>query len=143
MYDYKNDASLATIKNKAEITTEAKEAKKNISSMQILNADPDGNIELAEVVTDKNINHYVASNRSVPVNVLSLGIDNTGATGISDIINEHTQKYALYFPAGTYLIDKPLMIKNPIIGAISNTNYTASSNQNTRFITTIKESSLI
>ena len=143
VYDYKNDASLATIKNKAEITTEAKEAKKNISSMQILNADPDGNTELAEVVTDKNINHYVASNRSVPVNVLSLGIDNTGATGISDIINEHTQKYALYFPAGTYLIDKPLMIKNPIIGAISNTNYTASSNQNTRFITTIKESSLI
>lgn len=143
VWDYKKNVSLATIKNQEEITVEAQDNNKNISNMKILNADPDGNTELAEVVTDKNIDQYVASNRSVPVNVLSLGVDNTGNTGISDIINEHTQKYALYFPAGTYLIDSPLVIKNPIIGAISNTNYVANSNQNTKFITSLKENSLI
>lgn len=143
VYDYNGKISLANIKNKEEITTEAKNNKKNISSMKILNAKPDGTTNSAEVVTDSNINQYVASNRSVPVNVLSLGVDNTGNTGISDIINEHTQKYALYFPAGTYLIDSPLVIKNPIIGAISNTNYVANSNQNTKFITSLKENSLI
>ena len=55
--------------------------------------------------------------RSYPKNVLDLGFDNTGANDISALFNQYTQEYALYFPAGTYLVSQPLYPKNDVVGA--------------------------
>lgn len=52
-----------------------------------------------------------------PVNVLSLGFDNTGATDISELFNQYTEEYALYFPAGKYLINSTVNVKKSVYGA--------------------------
>ena len=51
------------------------------------------------------------------LNVLALGAKNDGTEDISDLVNRATEKSALYFPAGRYLVKKPLKLKNPIFGA--------------------------
>lgn len=50
------------------------------------------------------------------VNVLELGLKNDGSEDISETVNRYTEKVALYFPAGTYKVAKPLVLKNPICG---------------------------
>ena len=51
-----------------------------------------------------------------PVNVLSLGVKNDGSEDISEIINEHTARYPLFFPSGVYKVEHPIYIKNGIYG---------------------------
>lgn len=51
------------------------------------------------------------------LNVLELGVKNDGSEDVSIIINNATERGALYFPAGIYKVAKPLYLKNPIYGA--------------------------
>lgn len=55
--------------------------------------------------------------KTQPVNVLSLGVDNTGNTDVTDLLNELTKNYNLYLPSGIYLINGQLSPVNDIIGA--------------------------
>lgn len=50
------------------------------------------------------------------LNVLDLGVKNDGSADISEIVNTHTAKGTLYFPAGIYKVAKPLWLKQPICG---------------------------
>ncbi|MBR4415760.1 MAG: hypothetical protein IKS67_03260, partial [Victivallales bacterium] len=50
------------------------------------------------------------------VNVLELGVKNDGSEDVSEIVNQYTGKYSLYFPGGIYKVEKPLFLKNPIVG---------------------------
>ena len=50
------------------------------------------------------------------VNVLSLGVKNDNSIDISSIINTHTQKYNLYFPAGQYKVSNEIYVKHNIRG---------------------------
>ena len=50
------------------------------------------------------------------VNVLELGVKNDGSEDVSEIVNQYTEKYSLYFPGGIYKVEKPLFLKNPIVG---------------------------
>ena len=51
------------------------------------------------------------------VNVLELGAKNDGTEDVSEIVNRYTKESALYFPAGTYRVCRPLVIENPVYGA--------------------------
>jgi len=51
-----------------------------------------------------------------PVNVLSLGVKNDGSADVSAIVNAATQTNALFFPAGRYRVEHPLVLKNRIHG---------------------------
>ena len=54
---------------------------------------------------------------SEPINVLTLGIDNTGAIDCADAINVALATNALYFPMGRYKITKPIVASHNIYGA--------------------------
>lgn len=51
------------------------------------------------------------------VNVLTLGVKNDGSEDVSDIVNRYTKETALYFPAGTYKVCRPLVIEHAVYGA--------------------------
>ena len=51
-----------------------------------------------------------------PVNVLSLGVDNTGETDCSEILNSYTGTAPLLFPIGDYLLNETFKPKVSIIG---------------------------
>ena len=59
---------------------------------------------IAELIHDKEIN------------VLQIGCKNDNSTDISTIINYITEKADLFFPAGFYKVDNPLIIKSNIRG---------------------------
>ena len=50
------------------------------------------------------------------LNALDLGIKNDGSEDISVIINENTVRGAIFLPAGTYRVDAPLKLHNPLRG---------------------------
>ena len=50
------------------------------------------------------------------LNVLTLGAKNDGSADVSAIVNAHTVSNALFFPAGFYRVERPLVIKNAIFG---------------------------
>ena len=54
---------------------------------------------------------------NMPVNVLLFGIKNDGSEDISTKINELTELYPLYFPAGIYKVSSQIKLKNSIYGA--------------------------
>lgn len=64
------------------------------------------------------IDKMVVGTFGTPVNVLALGVDNTGETDISDIVNTYTKQFPLYFPVGKYKVSKPIYLYYPIVGAI-------------------------
>jgi len=68
---------------------------------------------------------------SKPINVLTLGFDNTGTTDVSDLFNQYAADNALYFPAGIYKIDKQVNISHSIYGAgfTRNANNVNNANQ--------------
>ncbi len=49
--------------------------------------------------------------------VVALGAKNDGSEDVSEIVNRYTKECALYFPAGTYKVCRPLVIENPVYGA--------------------------
>lgn len=51
-----------------------------------------------------------------PINVLSLGFDNTGANDVSSLINQYTEQYDLFFPIGIYRIDETIQPKHGLYG---------------------------
>lgn len=53
----------------------------------------------------------------IPVNVLSLGVKNDGTEDCSEIVNQYTADYPLYFPCGIYRVDSPITLKHSIYGA--------------------------
>lgn len=59
----------------------------------------------------------VVGAQAATLNVLELGAKNDGSADISGIVNAATAKGALYLPAGIYKVSKPLVLKNPLIGA--------------------------
>ena len=68
--------------------------------------------------------------KSKPINVLTLGVDNTGETDCTDIINTALENNSLYFPLGVYKISSPIYAKHNIYGAgnshgssVPNNNY--------------------
>jgi len=50
------------------------------------------------------------------VNVLTLGVKNDGSADVSAIVNAHTAAGALFFPAGCYRVEHPLVLRNAIYG---------------------------
>lgn len=60
---------------------------------------------------------------SRPVNVLTLGVKNDGSADCSDIINQATSLYELYFPAGIYRVDHPLKLKHSIYGCGNDSDF--------------------
>lgn len=74
---------------------------------------------LYKIQSDDYIYNNVSVNKLLktqPVNVLSLGVDNTGTNDVTDALNELTKSYNLYLPSGTYLINGQLSPVNDIIG---------------------------
>lgn len=65
------------------------------------------------IYNDVSINKLL---KTQPVNVLSLGVDNTGTNDVTDVLNELTKSYNLYLPSGTYLVNGQLSPVNDIIG---------------------------
>lgn len=63
--------------------------------------------------------------KGAPLNVLFIGVKNDGTEDASDIINEYTEDYNLYFPDGHYNIGKPVNLKHNIIGSgyVRSNNY--------------------
>lgn len=57
---------------------------------------------------------------AVPVNVLSLGFDNTGVEDITDAFNTYIEQFPLYFPCGVYRVNGTLSLKNSVVGAFEN-----------------------
>ena len=50
------------------------------------------------------------------VDVTTIGVKNDGSTDVSDIVNAATEKSALYFPPGRYLVEKPIVLRHSICG---------------------------
>lgn len=50
------------------------------------------------------------------INILSLGAKNDGSQDISAIFNANTHRGPIFFPAGLYRVDSPLIVKNPVRG---------------------------
>lgn len=55
--------------------------------------------------------------KGAPLNVLYIGVKNDGSEDASDIINDYTEDFNLYFPDGHYNIGKPINLKHNIIGS--------------------------
>lgn len=77
------------------------------------------------ITTAKFVPNLRKALEAPPVNVLSLGFDNTGVTDITDLFNQYTQQYSLYFPAGKYLINDTVNVQKSVFGA----GYTRKNNQ--------------
>lgn len=69
-----------------------------------------------DTLTDR-VDAIVLQDSGEPVNVLSLGVDNTGVNDCSAILNQATAEHLLYFPDGTYRLTAPFYIKNSIFGS--------------------------
>jgi len=50
------------------------------------------------------------------LNVLTLGAKNDGSADVSAIVNAHTASNALFFPAGRYRVERPLVLRNAVYG---------------------------
>ena len=50
------------------------------------------------------------------IDIVSLGAKNDGSEDVSAIVNAHTAKGTLFFPAGVYKVAHPLVLKNSIRG---------------------------
>lgn len=66
---------------------------------------------------ENNANKIDVFNHSAPINVLTLGFDNTGANDISTLFNTYTEQFPLYFPCGIYKVSHTLNVKNSVYGA--------------------------
>ena len=65
----------------------------------------------------EDVDNIMSQNSGEPVNVLTLGVDNTGVEDCSAILNAATAEHTLYFPDGTYRLTEPFNIKNSIFGS--------------------------
>lgn len=65
----------------------------------------------------EEVDGIVSQNSGEPVNVLTLGVDNTGVQDCSAILNAATAEHTLYFPDGTYRLAAPFNIQNSIFGS--------------------------
>lgn len=52
------------------------------------------------------------------IDVTTLGAKADGSADVSDIVNANTSRGTLYFPAGRYLVGKPLKPVNPLVGDV-------------------------
>ena len=50
------------------------------------------------------------------VDVTTLGAKSDGSADVSEIVNAATEKCALYFPPGRYLVEKPIVLRHSIYG---------------------------
>lgn len=75
------------------------------------------------VVTSQTHEELETLNESRPVNVLTLGVKNDGTEDCSDIIENASEEMSLYFPAGVYLFNRGITLKNSIVGAFRSRGY--------------------
>lgn len=52
------------------------------------------------------------------IDVTELGAKSDGSADVSEIVNANTSRGTLYFPAGRYLVAKPLKPENPLVGDV-------------------------
>lgn len=52
-----------------------------------------------------------------PMNILFLGAKNDGSEDIGAIINQYTDRYALYIPDGIYKVSTPIILRNSLYGS--------------------------
>lgn len=76
------------------------------------------NRKLDNMVLDGTIEALLAKliKRPPYISALTIGCDNTGATDCSDLINNFTNDYIIFFPTGSYKVDKTIRLKNGIFG---------------------------
>ena len=65
-----------------------------------------------------------ASAAAEVIDVTTIGAKRDGSADVSAIVNSNTHRGALFFPAGIYKVDRPLVLRNPIRGE----GYSRSSN---------------
>lgn len=60
---------------------------------------------VAELIINNNI-----------IDITKIGAKNDGSADVSEIINAVTEKYSIFLPAGTYLVNKTINLKHSIFG---------------------------
>ena len=80
--------------------------------IETINSQLNNNIETINSQLDKKASKKYSTDK---INVTQVGVDNTGVSYSSDLINDIIQKNnysTLFFEDGEYLIDKPLLLNN-------------------------------
>lgn len=80
----------------------------------ITNQDNINNIDIFAITNSSDLIAELIHDKEI--NVLQIGCKNDNSTDISTIINYITEKADLFFPAGFYKVDNPLIIKSNIRG---------------------------
>lgn len=94
------------------------------------------NIPYKVLVEGEDLNNYFSQE---PVNVLTLGFDNTGQTDISTLFNQYSPLYNLYFPNGTYKVSSPLIVVNSVFGGGNNFEINTGKDRGTFFISDMED----
>lgn len=98
---------------------------------------PTINEQITDINTFKEINM-----NSQPINILFLGGKNDGSEDIGIIINQYTEKFALYLPPGIYKVSTPIVLKNSLFGG-GFSRHRVVNNNFTWLVSDISEGSLI
>lgn len=102
----------------------------------ITNQDNINNIDIFAITNSNDLIAELIHDNEI--NVLQIGCKNDNSTDISSIINYMTEKTNLFFPAGFYKVDNPLIIKSNIRGNFFHRDTTYNINKDTVLISNIE-----